>query len=209
MLHLTSCAPALRPIAIAVLMGATALSLSGCVGLTGKAKPAVASQQPKTAAEAMAQAESVKAQTPAAGAYVDPMVAVAASPDSRPRSRAYRPPATPDATPAAAASPATQVAQLVPEQQSLSAVINEPTAVQAGSNSIFALANARAESANAANGVAAYAPLGRINPMAGSVFAARSTGETVPVPAVTSPAHSPATELMAKSTGTTAKDGLW
>jgi hypothetical protein len=203
-LTLTSAAHPLRCIALAALIGVTALSLSGCAGLTAKAKPVAASPPPKTAAEAMAKAESSKA--PAPGGYVDPMVAVAASQNTRPKSRAYRPPATTTATENEADT--MQVAQLIPsEQADLGALVNQPTAVQAGNTSIFALATARADAANAASGAASYAPVGRINPMVGSVFSARAPADTIAPPPASAPR--PAPQPATHATGTSAKDGLW
>jgi hypothetical protein len=208
-LTLTSAADPLRRIALAALLGVATLSLSGCVGLTAKAKPVAASQQPKTATEAMAQAESSKA--PAPGGYVDPMVAAAGSQATKPKSRAYRPPSPLAGEPAAPGDPMMQMAQLAPEPQNLGEIINQPTTVQAGNNSIFALATARVDAANAASGAAAYAPPGRINPMMGSVFSARASAETVPPAPVTArqPAAQPVAQPAARATGTSAKDGLW
>jgi hypothetical protein len=150
----------------------------------------------------MAKAESSKA--PAPGGYVDPMVAVAASQNTRPKSRAYRPPATTTENEA----DTMQVAQLVPsEQADLGALVNQPTAVQAGNTSIFALATARADAANAASGAASYAPVGRINPMVGSVFSARAPADTIAPPPASAPR--PAPQPATHATGTSAKDGLW
>jgi len=203
--HLISAIVPLRRFAFAALIGASALSLTGCVGLMAKAKPVAANQQPKTAAEAMAAAENNT--TPAPGGYVDPMVAAAGSQNTRPKSRAYRPPASPLAEQPAAPSEPMQVAQLAPDQQPLGEIINQPTTVQAGNTSIFALATARVDAANAASGAAAYAPAGRINPMAGSVFSARASAEAVP--SSLAPTPQPAAQPTARASGTSAKDGLW
>lgn len=75
-------------------------------------------------------------------------------------------------------------------QNSLANVIQQPTAVQAGQNSIFAIANAKVAEAQ---GVPAYAPVKNINPMAGSVFSARNSGVAQP----------------ATGSGTPDKNGLW
>ncbi|MBT9370319.1 hypothetical protein [Rhizobium sp. CSW-27] len=151
------------------------LGLSGCVNLLAKARPAVsasAKPDPATAPSAperkTATASGAAAQT-AATAYVDPMV-ISADGTPRRRSRAYRPPEPAETQ--AAIPPAETAPQATTD---LAALVNQPTAVRAGSSSLYSVAEPPVAATGPTAGMAQpVLPVGRINPMAGSVFSAQA-----------------------------------
>lgn len=162
------------PCTVLALLG-IGVGLSGCVNLLSKTKPAVsASTRPQpAAATTMAEKRMATAGTAvapaAAGAYVDPMV-VSADGTPRRRSRAYRPPAPADME---AATPPSETAPQAATD--LAALVNQPTAVRAGTSSLYSLAAPPTAADGPSTGTIQPAlPVGRINPMAGSVFSAQA-----------------------------------
>lgn len=154
------------------MVASSCLGLTGCVGLmatkaSGQSIAATDSAPAPTAPSPMAAAV---AQQNASG-YVDPLVS-----KKQQSGRQQKPnsglahsakPQTPSEAPQGSAA-----VQPEQPQNSLANVIQEPTAVHAGQNSIFAIANAKVAEAQ---GVPAYAPVRNINPMSGSVFSARTS----------------------------------
>ena len=149
---------------------ACCMALQSCTGLmaqkapdlaVSKAEPTVLPSTPSPMAMAVAQNKG--------RAYTDPLVS---KKQQTPKSTRPAQLATQNSKSGIASeTPAEQVAAAQQQpQNSLANVIQQPTAVQAGQNSIFAIANAKVAEAQ---GVPAYAPVKNINPMAGSVFSAR------------------------------------
>lgn len=187
--------PAARRLVTATALMAASLTLSGCVSLLAKearTKDDTASVVVADAAEPVAKPD--KAQTGGvrlmegsarAGLYVDPMLASAgkASQPAQAQAKAQtsaHPPITARATTAHQQQPGPASAATPGEATNLGELVTQPTAVQAGHNSIYALANAQVA---AANGVASYAPMRNINPVAGSVFSMRASPSTAAAPA--------------------------
>ncbi|MCJ8510198.1 hypothetical protein MUU53_20115 [Rhizobium lemnae] len=144
-------------------------------------------------AQSVAAAESEQGLTPASStspssqakvaAYVDPLVSKRQPSTRQPSSNAKTEQTAQQQT-AVPQKQAESAANAQAPQNSLANVIQQPTAVQAGQNSIFAIANAKVAEAQ---GVPAYAPVKNINPMAGSVFSARNSGVAQPAPGSGSP----------------------
>lgn len=154
---------------------ACCLGLTGCMGLMTKQIPGQPAAEASPPASARASSIATTSAKPRSGAYVDPMVSL------KPRSARSATPNTQAEQARTVAGPQSTeaLAQTQSPQNSLANVIQQPTAVQAGNNSIFAIANAKvAES----QGVPAYAPVRNINPMAGSVFSARTGTATNAMP---------------------------
>ncbi|WP_137131812.1 hypothetical protein [Rhizobium sp. FY34] len=171
---------------------AAGLSLSGCVSLLSKearTKDDTASIAVADAADPVAKPE--KAQTVGvrlmegsarAGLYVDPML-TSAGKTAPPAQTQAHPPITARATsPRPKQQPGPSPAPEAAQAANLGELVTQPTAVQAGQNSIYALANAKVAEAN---GVSSYAPMRNINPIAGSVFTMRTapSSEAAPAPA--------------------------
>lgn len=187
-----------RSLLTATLLVMTGLPLTGCVSLMAKAPPkpeatAIAEASEETATGDVADA-APKAQAPArAGLYTDPMIASAQSAGAPVPPSPARPP-QPRALPKPNAALVDAQTSGPDQPANLGELVTQPTAVQAGSNSIYALANAQVA---AAEGVPSYAPVRNINPVAGSVFSA---------PRNPAPATAPAD---AASGSGPANDGLW
>lgn len=155
------------------------LGLAGCSGLlSGQASMKPTAQASPTALSASAAPAALGSTKPQAETYVDPMVSTNRN-SNRPSKPRLMPAQTASAQPTADVRPAESLVEAPAQQNSLANAIQQPTAVQAGHNSIFAIANAKVAEAQ---GVPAYAPVRNINPMAGSVFSAR-TGANAATPA--------------------------
>lgn len=166
--------------------------LNSCTSLMAKAptEQAVASAEPETRRLPHTPASSLASPTKSA-AYTDPLVSKQPPPAKQASAKPSSTRAALPQTPAPKqAELSTQQPPAQAPQNSLANVIQQPTAVQAGQNSIFAIANAKVAEAQ---GVPAYAPVKNINPMAGSVFSARNSGVAQPIP----------------GSGTPDKNGLW
>ena len=172
----------------ATVVTIAAIPLTGCVSLMAKTpvqtEAASAAEPMETADNAALPGDGEPQKKQArASLYVDPMVASANSSHQRPPENAKsRAPLAQQPTEMAAESP--------PQPENVGELVMQPTSVQAGSNSIYALANAQVA---AAEGVPSYAPVRNINPIAGSVFSARPSPVGLP----------PSTQAGTPS------DGLW
>lgn len=166
--------------------------LNSCTSLMAKAptEQAVAAAEPETRGVPLTPASSLASPTKSA-AYTDPLVSKQPTPAKQ---AGTKPNSTRAALPQTVAPQQAELSTQQPSaqapQNSLANVIQQPTAVHAGQNSIFAIANAKVAEAQ---GVPAYAPVKNINPMAGSVFSARNSGVAQPTP----------------GSGTPDKNGLW
>jgi hypothetical protein len=184
----------------ATLLLTAGLSLSSCVSLFAKApgKPeadAIAVTEAEKATPTPAPTIAQRKTPPRAGLYVDPMLASASSPAAPPaRTPSAQPPRAGAQPQANASSLAATAAPVAAEPSNFGELVTQPTAVQAGHNSIYALANAQVA---AAEGVPSYAPVRNINPVAGSVFSARATPASTAIP------------VNGETAGSSAKDGLW
>ncbi|WP_137134616.1 hypothetical protein [Rhizobium sp. FKY42] len=159
--------------------------LNSCTSLLAKApsEQIVAAAEPETRTISHTPASSPASPTKSA-AYTDPLVSKQPPPVKQ---ASAKPSSTRAVSPQIVAPQQAESTQHPPvqaPQNSLANVIQQPTAVQAGQNSIFAIANAKVAEAQ---GVPAYAPVKNINPMAGSVFSARNSGIAQPAPASGSP----------------------
>lgn len=158
------------------------LGLTGCVNLlsapkpaiTAVAKPAPAAAAKMPEAQQVATAAAAAPADTAASAYVDPMI-VSADGSLQRRSRAYRPPETP---PSESAMQQPQAAQQ--PSSDFAALVNQPTAVRAGASSLYAMSSpsTTAPGMPATDAPAPMPVVGRINPMAGSVFSAQASPAT-------------------------------
>ena len=166
--------------------------LNSCTSLMAKAPTEQAVASAETDGRGIPQTPASSPASPTKNAaYTDPLV----SKQPRPAKQAgTKPNSTRAALPQTVAPQQAELSSQQPQSQapqnSLANVIQQPTAVHAGQNSIFAIANAKVAEAQ---GVPAYAPVKNINPMAGSVFSARNSGVVQPAP----------------GSGTPGKNGLW
>lgn len=154
------------------MVASSCLGLTGCVGLmaTKASGQSVATADPAPAPATPSPMAAAVAQQNVSG-YVDPLVSKKQQPAKQQKSNPALAHSAKPQTPSEAPQSST-TAQPEQPQNSLANVIQEPTAVHAGQNSIFAIANAKVAEAQ---GVPAYAPVRNINPMSGSVFSARTS----------------------------------